>query len=191
MSGFFSKLFGKGGSKQSSNAVDIVGDTLEGVFERAGFDLSFDVSMSDDDKVIVEVYGADDKLLKERDGQLLDALQFFSKRVLQHHLPESKTDVVFDSNGFREESNQALIELADKLKGIVLEKNKSVYFRALPPKERKIVHQYLAEDARVKSRSIGDGLYKKIKIFPAGSQKKGANSNQQQESSSAGESSDT
>jgi spoIIIJ-associated protein len=71
-----------------------------------------------------------------------------------------------DCNGFRQESNQALVDLAEKLKGIALEKGKSVYFRALPPKDRKIIHQYLAGDPRVKSRSIGDGLYKKIKIYP-------------------------
>lgn len=59
-----------------------------------------------------------------------------------------------------------MIELADKLKEIALTKGKPVYFRALPPKDRKVVHQYLAEDGRVKSRSVGDGHFKKIKIFP-------------------------
>jgi spoIIIJ-associated protein len=49
---------------------------------------------------------------------------------------------------------------------MALEQGRSVYYRALPPKERKIVHQYLAQDPRIKSRSLGDGLYKKIKIYP-------------------------
>jgi spoIIIJ-associated protein len=56
--------------------------------------------------------------------------------------------------------------LADKLKGIAIDKGKSVYFRALPPKDRKLIHQYLAEDGRVKSRSVGEGHFKKIKIYP-------------------------
>ena len=63
------------------------------------------------------------------------------------------------------------MDLADKLKGIALEKGKSVYFRALPPKDRKVIHQYLANDQRVKSRSIGDGLFKKIKIYPVKGQR--------------------
>lgn len=167
MTGFFSKLFGKGGKKGPDQVVDLVGDTLEGIIQRSQLKLSFDVTSESDELIKVEVYGEDDELLKERDGQLIDALQFICKRVLQHQLPESKIDVVFDSNGFREQSNQALIDLVDKLRAVVLEKGKSVYFRALPPKERKIIHQYLAEDGRVKSRSIGDGLYKKIKIYPA------------------------
>lgn len=97
---------------------------------------------------------------------MIDALQLFLKRVIQHNFPEDRTNVVIDCNGFREESSKELIELAEKLKGIALEKGKSVYFRALPPKDRKIIHQHLAADERVKSRSIGDGLYKKIKIYP-------------------------
>jgi spoIIIJ-associated protein len=72
-----------------------------------------------------------------------------------------------DCNGYREESEAALIERAEHLKKIAIEQGKSVYYRALPPKERKVVHQYLAQDGRVKSRSLGDGLYKKIKIYPA------------------------
>ena len=63
-------------------------------------------------------------------------------------------------------THRPAVELAEKLKGIALEKGKSVYFRALPPKDRKVIHQYLAEDGRVKSRSIGEGHFKKIKIYP-------------------------
>ena len=98
---------------------------------------------------------------------MIDSVQLFLKRVIQHHFPDDRTDVVIDCNGFIEESSKELVELAEKLKGIALEKGKSVYFRALPPKDRKVIHQYLASDDRVKSRSIGDGLYKKIKIYPA------------------------
>ncbi|MAE73493.1 MAG: hypothetical protein CL675_05315 [Bdellovibrionaceae bacterium] len=98
---------------------------------------------------------------------MLDAFQLFVTRAVQHQDPEAQYQLEFDSNGFREEANDALIELAEKLKEIVVKKKKSVYFRALPPKDRKVVHQYLAEDERVKSHSVGDGLYKKIKIYPA------------------------
>ena len=54
----------------------------------------------------------------------------------------------------------------EKLKNVAVEKGKPVYFRALPPRDRKLIHQFLAEDGRVKSRSVGEGVFKKIKIFP-------------------------
>jgi spoIIIJ-associated protein len=166
------RLFGKG--KPASDAEQIVKDTLEGVLHRAGLDLEYEVHPAEaEGNIRVEMYGQDEELLRDREGQLLDALQFFMKRVVQHQLPESRIEVDFDSNGYREESSQALLDLAEKLKAVVIEKNRSVYFRALPPKDRKVIHQYLAADTRVKSRSIGEGLYKKIKIFPAGQDSRG------------------
>lgn len=167
---FFKKLFGGGKSSSGSETENRVRETLEGLIEKGGFDLEFDISSSTDDKgepqITVELRGADEEILKEKEGEMIESLQLFLKRVLQHHFPEDRTNVVIDSNGYREESSQALIELADKLKGIALEKGKPVYFRALSPKDRKVIHQYLAGDQRVKSRSIGEGLFKKVKIYP-------------------------
>lgn len=172
MGGFFSKLFG-GGNKKPTGAAQVeklIEDTLEGILVKGGFKLNFSLTHTeenDEPVVIINFEGEDEELLKDREGQLIDSFQLYLKRVIQHHLPEDRTNIVVDSNGYREESSQALVELAEKLKSIALEKGKSVYFRALPPKDRKVVHQYLAADQRVKSRSIGDGLYKKIKIYPA------------------------
>jgi spoIIIJ-associated protein len=168
MTGFFSRLFG--GKKKLSEGedavVEVVESVLAGLIEKADLDLSFEIK-SDDQGLVVELSGGDADQLKEREGELIEAFQLFMKRVLQHKLPESRIEVTFDSNGFREENHQALIDLAEKLKTIVIEKGRSVYVRALMPKDRKVVHQYLSSDDRVKSKSIGDGLFKKIKIFPA------------------------
>jgi len=170
MSGFFSKLFGVKKKTGGSEVENLVNTTVEGLIEKTGFELSFEVVSGTDDQgepqIVIEFTGADEEILKDKEGQMIDAIQLFLKRVVQHHFPEDRTNIIIDCNGYREESSQALIELAEKLKGIALEKGKSVYFRALPPKDRKIIHQHLAADERVKSRSIGDGLYKKIKIYP-------------------------
>lgn len=167
---FFSKLFGGKKKSGGSDLENLVNTTVEGLVAKAGFDLSFEVEAGKDDRgedqLVIEFSGADEEILRDKEGHMIDAVQLFVKRVIQHHLPEDRTNVVIDCNGYREESSKELIELAEKLKGIALEKGKSVYFRALPPKDRKIIHQHLAGDERVKSRSIGDGLYKKIKIYP-------------------------
>lgn len=165
MAGFLSKIFG--GGKKKDGTQEVIENTLRGVIDKSGFDLSFDVKEKEENLYTIEFSGADEELLKEKEGQLLDAFQLFITRVLQHQLPDSKVNVEIDCNGYREAASQDLIELAEKLKDIAITKGKSVYIRALAPKDRKIVHQYLADDDRVRSRSIGDGLYKKIKIYPA------------------------
>lgn len=172
MAGFLSKIFG--GGKKKSDAQAVIEEHLEAIIEKADLELSFDVKDGDkDNSYVVELFGEDEELLKEKEAQLLDSFQLLMTRILQHQLPEERVNVEFDCNGYREEANQELVELAEKLKGIAISKKKSVYFRALPQKERKVVHQYLADDERVRSRSIGDGLFKKIKIYPAGGGQKG------------------
>lgn len=173
MAGFFGRLFG-GKKKENGGGSDVeslLQATLEGLVEHGRFDLRFEVTSGTDDKgqaqIAVEFSGGDEDLLRDKEGQMIDSIQLFLQRVVQHNFPEDKTNIQIDCNGFREESNAALVDLAEKLKGLALEKGKSVYIRALAPKDRKIVHQYLASDERVKSRSIGDGLYKKIKIYPS------------------------
>lgn len=167
MVGFFSKIFG---SEKKNDLESIVEATLNGILEKGNFDLSYELNLSKKEELTeikIEFSGGDEELLKDYKGQLLDAIQLILKRVTQHHFSEVLTNIIVDCGGYREESEAALIERAEHLKTIAIEQGKSVYYRALPPKERKVVHQYLALDGRVKSRSLGDGLYKKIKIFPA------------------------
>ena len=164
MAGFFSKIFG-GGKKVDLEAV--VEETLTGILEKGGFDLAYNLDIEKKDDVTeikIDFSGADEELLKDYKGQLLDAFQLILKRVTQHNFPETMTNITVDCGGFRNESEAALIERAEHLKTIAIEQGKSVYYRALPPRERKVVHQYLAQDLRIKSRSLGEGLYKKIKI---------------------------
>ncbi len=170
MAGFFSKLFGGGGKKKGeATALELAQGAMTGIIEKANFDLKFTVSSQgekDKEEITFNLEGKDADLLTEKEGALLDSIQMFIKRVIQHQLPESRVDVHFDCNGYREEANKSLVELAEKLRDRALEQGRSVYFRALHPKDRKVVHQYLAGDERVRSRSVGDGLFKKIKIYP-------------------------
>jgi spoIIIJ-associated protein len=166
MTGFFGKLFGKK-EAQPATSVDLVTEILEGLLAAGDFDFTFEINQDEQkNEISVEIYGEDEELLRERDGQLLDAFQLFLTRVVQHQLRDERVIIQVDNAGFREKANQELTELAEKLKNIALDKGKPVYFRALSPRDRKVIHQYLAEDGRVRSRSVGEGLYKKIKIYP-------------------------
>lgn len=185
MSGFLSKIFGggkktsSGGTAAAGSTVELVEQTMQGLIERASLELSFTVSSDtsgETEEIMVELSGADEDLLTEKEGALLDAFQLFFKRALQHQLPDARVNISFDCNGYRDESSKALVDLAEKLRDKALDSGRSVYLRALPPKDRKIVHQHLANDERIRSRSVGDGLYKKIKIYPVKEQSGRGNS---------------
>ena len=166
MTGILGKIFGSK-KKKAEGVEGLIEELLSQVIELSKWELTFDISRSGaDDEIFVNFSGGDEELLLAKEGQLLDALQLFVRRAVQHQMADERGNINLDCANFREQANEALIALAEKLKGIALTKGKSVYFRALPPKDRKVIHQYLAEDGRVKSRSIGDGHFKKIKIYP-------------------------
>ena len=121
----------------------------------------------DIEDVFVEFSGDDEEILTAENGELLDSLQLFAKRVLQHKLSDVRAEVHTDANGFREKATASLVELTEELKDKCLDSGKSQYMRPLAPKDRKTVHQHLAGDERVRSRSIGEGHFKKVKIYPA------------------------
>ncbi|MAF89944.1 MAG: R3H domain-containing nucleic acid-binding protein [Bdellovibrionota bacterium] len=177
---FLKKLFGFGGGKQDG-VIGLIDDTLHELSEKAGLNFSYEI-YEKEDSIHVDLNGEENKMIKAKDGQLLDGIQFFVKRVVQHKFKENVPNIVFDCDGFREDADKALVELAEKLKGIAIEKNRSVYFRALPPRDRRVIHQHLAQDERVISKSIGDGLYKKIKVFPAKGKRKNNQNNNNQKS---------
>jgi spoIIIJ-associated protein len=163
MANFFSKLFGKDKPEAFSSIQSLIQDTLDGVIDKAGFNLTAQVDKNEEG-FFINFAGDDSKLVTDREGVLLDSFQIFIKRMLQNKFSDQKIEIQVDCDGFMEASATELKNLAEKLKEHVLEKGTPSYVRALPPRERKIVHRYLAEDGRVKSQSVGDGFCKKIKI---------------------------
>ena len=170
--GLFTKFFGeKTASKESQALMD---EILKGMTERAGLEISWNIeAMEDEDSQILKIdfFGEDEKLFTAKDGNLLDAFQLFLRRVLQHRFTGEDINIICDCGDFRSRMNRSLEELANRLKEKAIDQDRPVYLRALSPKDRKVVHQFLAKDERVKSRSVGEGLYKKIKIYPSTGEK--------------------
>ena len=164
-SGILTKVFGRKKGVISSKFIDLTEETLIGILKKGCFDFSYNIRQQEND-ILVELDGKDKQLLKNRGGEFLDALQFFVKKVLQHQFHGQKVFLRFDSKGSYDDFHQDLLDMADRLKEAALRNSKSVYFKPLSPKQRRIVHRHLSEDTRIKTKSIGDDYYKKIKIIP-------------------------
>ncbi len=177
--GLIGKLFGGGKKEGAKNPKSLIEKLLNGLIEKGGFDFSYEIESveSDTEAYKVNFFGADEDMLTSKDGMLLEAIQLFVKRSLQHNFPDTPVNVMCDSNDYRTRENENLEAMIEKLKQKVLAQGKPVYVKALPPKERRVVHQFLSKDDRVKSRSIGDGHYKKIKIYTASNSANAASAN--------------
>ena len=126
MTGFFSRLFG---SEKRSKVELFVEDKMQQLINKAGLKLSFDLKVSEDDKkILIDLYGEDEALVTDKDAQLLDSFQLFLKRATQNAYNDEKVGIIVDCDSYREQSDEELIQLADRLKEQVLKKKRPVFF---------------------------------------------------------------
>lgn len=110
----------------------------------------------------------DDETLVGDEGRILDSLQYLIRKMASTHLPDRMT-VDLDVGNFREQRMEELQKRAAEMAEKVKETGKTMAIPALNPAERRVVHVALQDDKKVRSRSVGDGIFKKVLIFKPGS----------------------
>jgi len=110
------------------------------------------------------IVGEHDETILGPEGRTLDSLQYLLRKMTSSRLPE-KMLLDIDTGNFRERRTLELQKLAGELADLVKGDGKTQVIPALNPFERRVVHLVLQEDKGVRSRSVGDGLFKKVLIF--------------------------
>jgi spoIIIJ-associated protein len=118
-------------------------------------------------KALVKITGEHIAELTTRDGQALDSIQYLMRKIIGKKFPQ-RILFAIDAGEFRENRRAELQALALKLAAEVKETEKTRTIPPLNPAERRIVHLVLQEDKTIRSRSVGDGLFKKILIYLPG-----------------------
>jgi spoIIIJ-associated protein len=123
-----------------------------------------------------------EEVLTGQDGKTLDSIQYLLRKIIARKVP-NRIRLTVDVGNYREKRLVYLKEKAAELAGQVKEDGKTQVIPALSPSERRVVHVSLQEDKEIRSRSVGDGLFKKILIYKPG---KGGKSGGRKRSSSRG-----
>ena len=111
------------------------------------------------------IEGEDAGLLIGKQGQTLEALQYLVTKILSKQT-KKKPRVVIDIESYRERHKQSLVELALKHGAKAKRIGKPVTLNPMNAHDRRIVHLALQQDKEIKTKSRGEGLYKKIIIYP-------------------------
>ncbi len=139
-------------------------ETLENILAFIPVETSVNAHHNDGN-ITLNIEGDKSGLLIGRKGKTLDALQFIVNRIVNKAL-DRRIRVVVDSENYRQRRRDSLTQLAlrmgDKAKRI----GKPVTTNPLNPRERRIIHLALKEDDRLNTQSKGEGLLKKVVIFP-------------------------
>jgi len=155
-----------GGSNKNPLAKNLISEILSELLEKSDLSLSFQIEEKEG-VLNLDIFGADEGLLKTKKGKLLQAFQIYFSQVLYNHFPDESLKIKLDSNGFWKEQEEKLLSLTDSLMKKVLEKKRPLVFkRALSPFQRRLVHERVSGNTGVRSQSFGSGLYKNLKLIP-------------------------
>jgi spoIIIJ-associated protein len=146
---------------------------LEKILELMGFTAQVSVS-NEENRIIAKLEGGNEAEIIGPEGQTLDSLQYLMRKIISRRI-EGKVMFSVDVGSYREVRRDDLEEMAVKLAEEVRENGRTRSIPALNPAERRIVHMKLQDDPTIRSRSVGEGQFKKILIYLPGRGKKGKN----------------
>jgi spoIIIJ-associated protein len=126
-----------------------------------------------DYSVACRISGEHQEVLVGNDGRTLDSLQYLLRKIMSRHLPD-RMMLSLDVGDYRERRAQELKERALELADQVKADGKTQAIAALNPSERRVVHMMLQDDKDIRSRSVGEGLFKKVLIYKPGKKKSGS-----------------
>jgi spoIIIJ-associated protein len=138
--------------------------TLREILDRMGIEA--EVSAFDDgDRIILDAHGAESGLIIGKKGATLDALQYVINRIISKK-PNDGPGVVVDAEGYRGRREDSLADLARRLAEKAIKSGRPVPVEPMSPHDRRIVHVTLAEHPDVTTESEGEGMFRRVVIFP-------------------------
>jgi predicted RNA-binding protein Jag len=135
---------------------------LNSIFESAGFDVRASASASDLGCMLA-IDGADNGLLLNQSGELLDALQQILNQALGRSLPKGQR-IICDANNFRAAREAELRAMAEHAARQVRETSAAFVFGPMEPGERRVIHLSLAAEVDLVTESIGEGNGRRLRV---------------------------
>lgn len=120
----------------------------------------------EDNRLQVQIHGDEHAgLLIGRDGQTLDALQYFLNRIVARHMP-GIAQIQINAGAYRQRQDEYLRKIALILADKAKTQGRPQNTRPLSSYHRRVIHMALQEDPGVQTRSKGDGPLKRVLILP-------------------------
>ncbi|WP_417915591.1 Jag N-terminal domain-containing protein [Candidatus Electronema sp. JM] len=124
----------------------------------------------DNQTVACKVSGEHQDILTGQEGRTLDSLQYLLRKMTTRLLPD-RTKLAIEVGDYRERRIEELKKRVLELAAQVRVDGMTQAIPALNPSERRAVHMLLQDDKEVRSRSVGEGLFKKVLIYKPGKKK--------------------
>jgi spoIIIJ-associated protein len=118
-----------------------------------------------EDEINIEIAGKDAGRIIGKKGQVLQALQFLTHRIVNRPGLDRR-HILVDAEGYRSRRDNSLATMARRLGRQAVEEGKIITFEPMNPRDRRVVHLALAKFEGVITRSDGEGDDRRVQIIP-------------------------
>jgi spoIIIJ-associated protein len=160
------------------NVAERAKEVLHDILQRMGIDATIDIH-EDEERITLDVRGAEGGLIIGKKGQTLDALQYVVSKIVHRGAEPSLSAVapvegalplgkpiVVDTEGYRARRVDSLVELAHRLSEKAIRTRKTITVDPMSPHDRRIIHLTLGSVPGVTTRSEGEGAFRRLLIIP-------------------------
>jgi len=154
-------------SEDVSEVDSLAGDVrefMEQMVEHLDWELGVDIVESDPEVLRVVLSGEDRDLMLQNGAEILDVFQYLANRIFGRDLDDRR--LVVDCDGYRARKEIELQEIAERVSERVKRTGEEEELSRMNPYERRIVHLAVAEIEGVTTESEGEGVMKRVVIFP-------------------------
>ncbi len=117
------------------------------------------------DEIRIEIEGPDAGRIIGKKGNVLDAVQYLTARVVVRP-GDQRRHVIVDAEGYRARHEDQLSEMARRLAQRVAAEGKVITFDPMSARERRIVHIALRDIKGVRTESLGEEPQRRVQIIP-------------------------
>jgi len=135
------------------------------LIDKSSLDLKVVVSDAEPEAIAVNFQGLDLPLLLGHNAELLDALQYVTRRAFASDVAVG-LQIDFDAGGYRDSRRQELELMAQKAAERVRQSRVPFVFDPMNAQDRRIIHTILVDVEGIRTESEGDGQLRRVKVLP-------------------------
>ena len=135
-----------------------------GLLERLGIETEVEGFLKEGD-LYLEVKSDEGGLLIGKHGRTLESLQILINRMVNKKV-KKPFRIILDIADYKKKRADSLRKMAGRLGENAKRTGKGITIGPFCAHDRRIIHIALKEDAFLKTESLGEGDWKKIKIIP-------------------------
>lgn len=139
-------------------------DVLQKIIDSITEDAQIEIE-EQSQQTVFNVVGGNSALLIGKRGKTLEAIQVVVEKVINKN-NEKRTRTIVDIEGYKEKRISYLKSLAKRLADKCKRFGKPMSLGEMNAHDRRIIHITLKSDREVSTRSKGEGVLRKIVIFP-------------------------